>query len=539
MNHTTKKINTAKLLKTILSLVMVLSLLVGCSMMFVGCSGSGNNNETQPGSNKHDPAQYEGLSDKEYFQTLAYNHLTDATAALSKGYDAYMGGFNGSSSTGAKVGMTLTLGEPVLDLLEDATGGAMDFGFLSKVNLDMDVGTKDKLTQAKVALGLNGKNVATATMLMDAANYVMYMGVPELNSTYIKMDLSEMMASTGANINAESLAGAAAQLVGALPSGEKVASILNGYLEVALKEIDNVKRSTVKQELAGLKQDQSQVTVKLYQEDILDIAKAILEKAENDDDIKQIINDFVNAAAEASGESIDADTIYGSFRDSVKDALETVEASRENLDTENFVELKVYTDSNHNVVGLAMLPPETEGVEISYITVTEGDKTAMQLIGKEEDTTAFEIVGEGTIKNGKTSGTYTVEVMGEEIMTVEVKNLNAESGTITLKPTEDALSSMGAADLPFEDLALEIKLDKDEIELNALSGSKTLLGIALSVKESSVGSLKLPTKYVDGTDTNALMEWVSNANFDTLFNNLKKAGVPSDLVDSLGSMLGG
>ena len=288
MNHTTKKINTAKLLKTILSLVMVLSLLVGCSMMFVGCSGSGNNNETQPSSNKHDPAQYEGLNDKDYFQTLTYNYLSDVTEALSKGYDAYMGGFKGGSA-GAKVGMTLTLGDPVLELLEDAAGGAMDFGFLSKVSLDMDVGSKDQLTQTKMALGLNGKDIATVTMLMDMANYAMYMGVPELNSTYIKMDLMEAMG--GMNGSAASMQGmmaAATQFVDELPSGAELETLINRYVKAALAELDNVKREKTTLEAGGLEQECAKMTVKIYEEDALDMAKAVLTTAKNDKDLKKI-----------------------------------------------------------------------------------------------------------------------------------------------------------------------------------------------------------------------------------------------------------
>ena len=170
-------------------------------------------------------------------------------------------------------------------------------------------------------------------------------------------------------------------------------------------------------------------------------------------------------------------------------------------------------------------------------TVTEGKNFASELI---VENAGLEVTGEGTISNGKTTGTYNVEVQGEDTLTLEVKDLDAEGGTITLKPAESIMNNItGGADLPFEDIALEIKLDKDGIELNALSGSKKLVGIALTVKESSIGSVKLPTKYVDGTDTDELMNWVSGANFSTLFNNLKKAGVPSDLVDSLESMLGG
>lgn len=536
MNHTTKKINTAKLLKTILSLVMVLSLLVGCSMMFVGCSGSGNNNETQPGSNKHDPAQYEGLNDKDYFQTLTYNYLSDVTAALSKGYDAYMSGFKGGSA-GAKVGMTLTLGDPVLDLLEDAAGGAMDFGFLSKVSLDMDVGSKDQLTQTKMALGLNGKDIATVTMLMDMANYAMYMGVPELNSTYIKMDLMEAMG--GMNGSAASMQGmmaAAAQFVDELPSGAELETLINRYVKAALGELDNVKREKTTLEAGGLEQECAKMTVKIYEKDALDMAKAVLTTAKNDKDLKKIIEDVVSAAADMAGESIDASSIYNDFTEMIDSALDQLEYEYEELDDE-YIELVMYIDANHSVIGADLSISDGSIGDVHFYTVTEGKNFASELI---VENAGLEVTGEGTIGNGKITGTYNVEVQGEDTLTLEVKDLDAEGGTITLKPAESIMNNItGGADLPFEDIALEIKLDKDGIELNALSGSKKLVGIALTVKESSIGSVKLPTKYVDGTDTDELMNWVSGANFNTLLNNLKKAGVPSDLVDSLESMLGG
>ena len=302
-NTSTKKINTAKLLKSILSLVMVLSILVGCSMMFVGCSGTGKGNETQPvGGNKHDPAQYEGLNDEEYAQKLAYNYLGDAVSALTKGYNAYTG-VMGSTSGGMKTSLTLTVGDSVLDMLEEAAGG-MNMKFLSKITMDMTVGTKDQLTGIDMALGLNGKKITTVKMLTDIANYAIYMGVPEVSDTYLKMDMADAMGSSGVDMSAQGMAANAAKFVEALPSGEKLETLLKGYLELAVKEMDNVERTTVKQELAGMKQDQTQVTVKLYQEDLLDMAKAILKKAENDADIKQIVTDVVKAAAEMTGETL-------------------------------------------------------------------------------------------------------------------------------------------------------------------------------------------------------------------------------------------
>ena len=101
-----------------LCLVMVLSILVGCSMMFAGCSGnSGSGEETKaPAGNKHDPAQYEGLNDEEYLQKLGYNNLSDAVAALTDAYDVYKSSLGKSASAGAKGTMTITVGDDCIPM---------------------------------------------------------------------------------------------------------------------------------------------------------------------------------------------------------------------------------------------------------------------------------------------------------------------------------------------------------------------------------------------------------------------------------------
>lgn len=536
------KLTTKKMLKSILSLVLVLSLLVGCSMMFVGCSSSNDGGgETQAENPKHDPSQYEGLNDQEYLQTLGYNYLSDATAALAKAYNAYTGK---STSSGAKVDMTLTLGDPVLDMMEDAAGGSMDFGFLSKVNMSMDVGTKDQLTQAKVALGLNDKDIATVTMLMDMANYAVYMGIPELNSTYIKADMMSYLASSGADI--ESMTGAINQLYSALPDGETMETILNRYIKIALAELDDVKRTASTLEVNGISQECGKMTVKIHEKDVLDIGEKVITELKKDKDVKKIIEDVVKAAADISGESVDADTIYSQFQDAMDEALDMIEETKETADDE-YIELVVYLDEVHSVIGLSLAENDDEPA-VYYYTATDGEKTAMEMVldgvyavdmngNVKKGEPALEISGTGTTKNGKSSGTYTVKTSGTEILTVETKDMTAESGTITLKPSEEIMNN-SFSQLPFEDIALEIKLQKDGIELNAMSGSKKLVGISMTVKESSISSVKLPTKYVNATDSSALMDWVSDAKFDTIISNLKKAGVPSELTDLLEMYVG-
>ena len=539
------KLTTKKMLKSILSLVLVLSLLVGCSMMFVGCSSSKDGSgETQAENPKHDPSQYEGLNDKEYLQLLGYNYLSDATEILAKAYNAYTG--KGSSSAGAKVDMTLTLGDPVLDMLEDAAGGSMDFGFLSKVNMSMDVGTKDQLTQTTMALGLNSKDIITINVLMDMANYAAYVGVPELNSTYIKADMTSFLASSGADI--ESMAGAINQLSGALPSGEELATIMNRYIKIALAELDDVKRTASTLKVNGVSQECGKMTVKIDNEDLLDIGEKVITELKKDQDVKKIIQNMAKTLSEIAGENLDADTVYDQYLEAMDNALDEIAENRNNTDTERYIELVVYLDEVHSIIGISLGEGNGEEPVMYYYTATDGEKTAMEMVingfaavdmngNVQKGEPALEVSGTGTTKNGKSSGTYTVKTNGTEILTVETKDMTAESGTITLK-FSDVVTEGTLSQLPFDDISLQIKLQKDGIEINAMSGSKKLVGISMTVKESSIGSVKLPTNYVDATDSNALMDWVNDAKFDTLISNLKRAGVPSELTDMLEMYLG-
>ena len=64
-----------KMFKTVLALVMVLSLLVGCSLMFTGCKKADDDDSN---TDKNNAAQYEGLEKEEYLQKLESNNLSSA-----------------------------------------------------------------------------------------------------------------------------------------------------------------------------------------------------------------------------------------------------------------------------------------------------------------------------------------------------------------------------------------------------------------------------------------------------------------------------
>ena len=119
-----KKNSTSKLFKTILSLVMVFSLLMSCSLIFTGCGQDSDDESTGKPNNddKNNASKYEGLKEEEYLQALESDNLGALVDALGEVYDAFLEGAGSSSpadlSSGAKMDLTLRLGDDLLDMLE-------------------------------------------------------------------------------------------------------------------------------------------------------------------------------------------------------------------------------------------------------------------------------------------------------------------------------------------------------------------------------------------------------------------------------------
>ena len=149
---------------------------------------------------------------------------------------------------------------------------------------------------------------------------------------------------------------------------------------------------------------------------------------------------------------------------------------------------------------------------------------------------------------GIITGTYAVAVQGVTFANVELKDFDmtdkdAISGTVTLKPTDEVIAAAfgDASALPVKDIALEVKLDttkdQQDIEVKLVGDGAMIVGLALKAANRTPTAVQAPTNTVDMTDSDALMAWVSGLDFDSVLDNLTKAGVPEELVTALQSLI--
>ena len=521
---------TTKLFKTILSLLMVLALLAACTP-----AAEENNN---PGDNN--AAQYEGLEKEEYLQKLYENDLGAAVDSLGEVYGAILGGMSEGTTTtptaaGAKLNITLTLSDEVMDSVEQGIFGGeapVSMDFLKEINLDMDIGMKDQMQAMQLALGLKGQQIITANLLMNMADSVMHIALPELNDQWLKIEAGE----TVPNVITGGMSSTAmmAELADALPDAETLTKVLDRYLALVLPELKNVEQTATKLELYGLEQECTALTLKIYEADALAIAKAVLTAAKDDADLKKIIEDVAKAVEDMAGQDIGADGAYTDFQEAITDMLADLNEVTE-TDTENPITLVTYVDKNHNIIGmkLSMSAQDSNRGMAYYYTITEGDQFAVEFAipSDVDDTDDFKLSGNGTKKDGKTNGTYTVAFEGEDCVTIKVEDLTDEAGTITLTPDKKLLSKLGIPTLEGNP-ALQIKLGGDTVELNLVDGSKVMIGIKMKATESDGPSLNVPSDAVDITDSSALEKWTEKLVMDKVMENLEKAGA-ADFIELL------
>ena len=309
-------------------------------------------------------------------------------------------------------------------------------------------------------------------------------------------------------------------------------------------------------ELDGLKQEATALTVKVTQKDLVNMAIAILEEARNDQDLKTVVDnygDYMNemdaSYADLYGYTHVTVDYYAVFTEGVEDAIEELKDTLEDCEDGNYIKLTTYVDSADQVIGRTIKVASDGEVQetVSYLTVTEGNTFSFKASVAE-----MEITGDGTIKSDILDAEYSICFDDTEYLVLEFISFDQAklaqgylSGTVRIEPTAKLMDEMfgdsGMAMLA--DLVLEVTLETSDttatIDLDVLANDTLLVGLTLDTKTSNGGDIKKPSSRdtVDAMDEDEVMEWVQNMDFDTLLQNLEDAGVPSEYVDAIETMI--
>lgn len=475
-------------------------------------------------------------------------------------------------ANGASLDVHLQMGDSLLSgLMMGMTGSDldMDLSWLKDIALEIDAATEGDMAKGDIGIGLGSQRILTMSVLWDMAEQAAWIGIPELNDTYLSMDMDEIYEASGMDMadfmdQQENLE----KVLEKLPSEEVINELLNKYMAIALSHIDDVEKDTKTVEVDDIEQELTELTAKIHEEDILEMAVDMLETLKDDKQAQELFAVVVELGTmmapsyemvwnDAMGtyeyvpvtEDIDAQEMLEEFID---EGLDTLEDMIDDAKKSNYIKVKTYINNSDEVVGRTISVSGQEE-EISYITVWDGDEFEFEaLLGE------VEITGKGSREKGLIEAEYVLNAEGMEVLTLEVSDWDEKQaeagylcGTLRLAPSDMLLNEIMydldysvASMLSGSDLALEIDLNMTEESSAAgvkLMADRTmLLGVTFSVATSEGEKVSAPANevalIVDGMpNEEALQNWILDMDFDALLKNLRAAGVPSDLVGILES----
>lgn len=544
--------NVKKWLAFMLTLCMALSL--------VACAPTSNDDDPQ--------VNLLSMSEKDHLAYLINQELNQVLGNLSTTYEV-------PESLGMDTTVGLRLGDSLKEMLgqnifKDAT--ALDF--LNTITMDCDVDMKGDLTKLVMDLAMNGSDIGTVDFMMNTTDTTMWIGFPGLADKYATMNLMDLLtgvqtgnvpqASPSPYGTASSAASAATpmwmqlmpELLEALPNAETLKSMVNGYVKAAVNALDNVKRETKTVELDGLKQELTCLTITVTEKTLDQVGLAIMKKAKDDTQLKDILQDVEEILNDATGESTE---LYDSFLEAVEESIEYIESRDEDdyADDSGNVVITLNHDDTNAITGMSVITNDDDEPSsgISFQTVTQGNAynveaklvTVSYSAHWDDDLdepvydyteNIFSFTGGGTIKDGKKDGTFALTAtVGEETMTFAnftlknfMANQDATTGSLTIDPSAQILRNFG---LPAEaDLSLELIWDMNNttsnVTINLNLNDMLMAGIDISFKERTAGIITEPSGAIDITDETSLNQWISGIDLDALADNLIDAGVPSN-----------
>ena len=506
-----------KFFKSVLCLMLALSMILGCSVLFSGCVQISDS---------------ENLTPEQYLQKLESENLAKLANALGKVTDN-MNGASVPELGKTRISATITVNDILLDNLASSLGGNVDLSFLSPLKFSIESDMSGEMNRMRLLMALKGQDVISLNVLMNTAQQLIYAGSPELSDTWIEFDGGSMLeqGNLPSNIFVSS-PDMIADLLSAMPDNETITALLGRYSGIILGCIKNVEQSTTVLEAEGISQEVKQLTVTVYHEEVVNLLKLLLATAKADIQLKAVI-DQLGAALNENQD------LYSQFQNAI-DAAQDDLNSIDEFEKEPLL-ITTYVDGNDTIIGRKIaMKDETKG-GICFYTVTNGSNIATMFASEQEDGEKMTFSGTGTNQDGKLFGEYKLhyndgEFLDVDYLKVSLKNFDDQGGTVNVKPSAEMLQALGM-DMNLSFFTYQITFTDHSLDLSVVNDGTMMLGIQIDMDNDTDGlDFDVPESTVDAMDSTAMQQWASNLNLDALADKLRQLGAGS-LLDKIKELM--
>lgn len=465
-------------------------------------------------------------SDSDYFRYVEAKAIGSYSDSLASLYGKVLLE-NADMKMGQTTEATIELSDEGKDTLGDLTG--VDMEWLDKVKIDLETNV-DGMQSAKAGVAIGKTDIATIDVISDLEDGMLYFAVPEISEQYLGTEVDTE--------KYEKLMSELENLKETLPSEAEFAKIGTKYAAIAFNTIDDAKIYDESIKVGGINQNCDVIELDVDERLVLEMQNNVLEEAKTDEELQNMISDFVDvmASTDSQYEDIDVKKFFSEDIDELQDNIQT-QLDELDGDGEVVFTLTDYVNGKHEIIGRSITSYDEEVFFMGK--AKKGGEVAYEVRVNNE----FAISGEGKERGGKITGTFELSVDEQEIMTVETDKFDIDKlfkgeliGSFKIEASSamaDVASNSALGSLL--DYTVEVKCGKTSIDLKLTENDNELLSIALDSKKKSPDKIETPDAdlVVDVKDTDALKDYVDSANINAVVDNLREAGVPEELMEPI------
>ena len=488
------------------------------------------------------------MSPQKYYQHIGKKASSQMVDWMATWYSDIVKENVNVADRGTEFGVAVKVDEDVLDLLSQAISNDLDF--LRNFYYTAGINRKDTQIQLNTSMSVEEKVLADATLLLNQPQEKIYFHIPQLMQTHLLTDVDtaiEFVCGTDSLPyiqrdfeEAETYIEYLEKLYTKLPSNKEFQTILNKYIALILSCMEDVKEEKATLTAESLSVNTTKLKVTVDEECLQNIAEALLETVEADEDLKRIVLDVLSVQDE-----MDAEELYDELLEFVSEVLEEAE----NMTLQDEIELCVWVDKTGAVCGgsIAFTNAYDETIEGAYAVVKNGKNFGIELEA-ETDNTKFRMNGTATIKGKKLSGELEVKVAGMKIANIQFSDVEIQKdsldGTFVFTPKKYIVElleeEMGEyAPIVFADAAMKIEVHNqtnESVVIVSLLEEETVLAsanIELGFGKGVVSALPAEDTCVYTEDREEVFEYFGALEEDELVEVLEDANFPENIVRML------
>lgn len=422
-----------------------------------------------------------------------------------------------------------------LEDIADTTLDIDDLSCIKESSVTVNTNVKDSVISGSGKLTLGKTDIISGEVIFDAKEGALYVKVPEMYDKYVAIeDIGDELGIYYDSEDMEEVIASVENVYDKCPDKKVVEKLLYKYLCTAIECIDDVEKESTEIDAEDISQRCTQLKATVDSETMAEMVTSVLKQMKSDKELKKVILDVASVS-----EDVDPEDVYEEFTDTIDNAIDNADAIE---DSKSKIVMSVFIDDSGKIIGRQIkMRDEYDQITMTYKMPERGGKFGLE-ISYDDGSDSFEFAGSGKKHGSKLNGEFDCKIDNQKVFEVEVADYDTNKikegyidGNFIFKLKGGYYGA--AAVLSKYRIGFDVCTSANEINVatTVYDGDEKWATLSADMKKGKGKKVSIPSgknvKTVE--DEDELLDVLEDVKFDKIKANLKKAKVPSEVIDAI------